>query len=115
MTKMTVNQKVAALPNSIKKQLIQLAYDGESITSMADRFKLDYGVVQTHLWQSGTLPWRGAKVIIARRLRSLRSATKRDERDRLVNEIAEQVDYLYYAARQLGDQLARVKKLLPSP
>jgi hypothetical protein len=106
---MTVNDKVARLSNAIKGQLIESARNGETITSMADRLKLDYGVVQTYLWQEGTLPWQGAKTIITRRLRSLRTARRQDDRNQLVDEVLEQVDYLYYVARRQQQQLDKIK------
>jgi len=74
---------------------------------------MDYGVVQTCLWQSGTPPWQGAKTIIARSLASLRNATKRQSRDELINDIEERVDYLYFAARQLAAQMDKVKRSIP--
>lgn len=112
MARITVNDKVAALPEDVKKQLVQAALDGESITEMAERLKVEYSVVQAYLWQEGTLPWRGAKTIISRRLRSLRSARRQSDRDDLVDDVKERVDYLYYAARQLQAQLDKVKKSL---
>ena len=112
MAKATVNDKVNALSDDVRQELIDGAVAGESITAMSNRLNVEYHVAQRLLWQSGTLPWRGAKTIIGRRLRSLRAATRRPDRDRLVDELAEQVDYLYYAARNLQDQLAKVKNLV---
>lgn len=113
MTKKSVNKQVSELPDHIKGKLRQLARDGKPITHMAQQLGLDYAVVQAYLWQSGTLPWQGAKSIVSRRLQSLRTATKRQDRDTLVNDAKEQVDYLYYAACQLRAQLEKVKKSLP--
>lgn len=110
--KKTINRQATALPDVVKAKLRQLALDGKPITVMAEKSKLEYAVVQAYLWQSGNLPWQGAKNIIARRLRSLRSASKRAARDVLADDIQEQVNYLYYAARQLGAQLDKVKKSL---
>ena len=112
MAKITVNDRVNALSDEVRQELIDGAIAGKSITEMSTRFNVEYHVVQRLLWQSGTLPWRGAKTIISKRLVSLRAATKRDDRDRLVGELAEQVDYLYYAARHLQDQFDKVKKLV---
>ena len=106
----TINDQAAALSNELKTQLIQLARDGKSIGYIAKTHGLDYAVVQTYLWQSGNLPWRGAKTIITRRLKALKNATRRQERDHLIADIEEQVDYLYYAARQLIAQIDKVKK-----
>lgn len=111
---MTINQEVAKLSNSVKQQLKEGAKNGESISSMANKFKLKYEVIQAHLWQSGTLTWQGAKTIITRRLSKVENAITKEGRSKLVNEIQEQIDYLYYAARQLQKQLERVKKSLPS-
>ena len=112
MAKMTVNYRVDALSDEVRQELIDGAMAGKSITDMSRRLRVEYRVVQRLLWQSGTLPWRGAKIIISKRLGSLRAATKRDDRDRLVDELAEQVDYLYYAARHLQDRFDKVKKLV---
>ena len=78
---------------------------------MAGKLGLDYKVIQTYLWQSGTLPWQGAKGIITRGLRSIKSARKQADRDRLVEYIKEQVDYLYYAAKELQTRSDKVKSL----
>jgi hypothetical protein len=112
MAKKTITQQAEALSDEVKEKFSQMARDGNSITDIAEKFKQPYAVVQTCLWQSGTLPWLGAKIIITRRLRSLSTARRQGDRDRLVSEIDEQVDYLYYAARQLAAQMERVKKLL---
>ena len=87
------------------------AKGGASITDMAGRLGLDYKVIQAYLWQSGTLPWQGAKSIITRRLRSVKSARKQADRDRLVEDTKEQVDYLYYAAKELQTRWVKVKSL----
>ena len=87
------------------------AKGGASITDMAGRLGLDYKVIQTYLWQSGTLPWQGAKSIITRRLRSVKSARKQADRDRLVEDTKEQVDYSYYAAKELQTRWVKVKSL----
>ena len=78
---------------------------------MAGKLGLDYKVIQTYLWQSGTLPWQGVKSIITRRLRSVKSSRKQADRDRLVEDIKEQVDYLYYAAKELQTRWDKVKSL----
>lgn len=109
-----MKQRVEAISNKKREQLIQAARDGESITSMSNRLEADYAVVQALLWRSGTLPWQGAKAIITRRLRSLRSATRRSDRDRLVDDVIEQVDYLYFAARELQTRWDKVKSLEPA-
>lgn len=113
MTKKTVNQKMDDLSKDSKEKLNQLARDGKSITYIVGRTKLDYAVVQTCLWQNGNLPWQGSKTIITRRLNSLRHATKRQNRDELIEAIKEQIDYLYYAARQLAAEMDKVRRSLP--
>ena len=49
MARMTINEKVAALSDDLRNQLVQAALDGESITDMSRRLKLEYPVVQTCL------------------------------------------------------------------
>ena len=83
----------------------------ESITDMAGKLGLDYKVILTYLWQSGALPWQGAKSIITRRLRSVKSSRKQADRHRLVEDIKEQVDYLYYAAKELQTRWDKVESL----
>ena len=112
MARVTVADKVAALPEDLRQRISQMAREGASIVEIAKRHKLDYAVVQTLLWQQGTLPWQGSKAIITRRLRSLRAATRRERRAQLVDEVRQQVDYLYYAARQLQAQLDRAKRAI---
>ena len=112
MAKTTINDKVNGLSDELRQELIDGAMAGESITAMSKRLNVEYSVAQRLLWQSGTLPWQGAKTIIGRRLRSLRAAGRRPDRDRLVDELAEQVDYIHYAARNLQNQLAKVKTLV---
>lgn len=109
MAKVTVNEKVKAIPEPKKEQIRELIRSGKSIVVICDKLKLDYPVVQAFLWEEGTLPWQGAKRIISLRLRQLRGATKREDRERLTDEIHEQVDYLYYAAKHLSSQLEKVR------
>ena len=115
MVKVTVNEKVKAIPETKKEQIRELIRTGKSIVDICDKLKLDYPVVQTFLWEEGTLPWQGAKKIITLRLRRLRGATKQEDRELLAEEIREQVDYLYYAAKHLSSQLEKVKRSLKLP
>lgn len=112
MAKESINAKVKTLSADVRQKLIDGAVAGKSITEMSKLLNVEYSVAQRLLWQSGTLPWQGAKTIIGRRLRSLRAATKRRDRDRLAKEVTEQVDYLYTAARRQQDQLDKVKNLV---
>lgn len=109
MAKLTLRNRVDNLEKSKQDELIDAASNGETITSMSKRLGVDYDVVQTLLWDAGTLPWQGAKRIISLRLRSLRTATRGPDRERLVEELGEQVNYLYYAAKNLKKQLDNVK------
>jgi len=106
----TTASKGSALSKAQKTRIVEMARSGKSIVEISKKSGLDYPVVQTCLWQAGTLPWQGAKTVISRRLRSLRSATRRERRDALVEEVAQQVNYLYYAARQLQSRLEKVKR-----
>ena len=112
MASSSVRQKIDNLSARQKEQISQLARNGRKIGEIAKRHKLEYGLVQTVLWQQGTLPWQGAKKIITSRLRSLRRATRQEHRVELANDIQEQVDYLYYAARQLQATREKAKKTL---
>ena len=112
MAKMTVNEKIKAIPESKKERIRELIGSGKSIMDISERLKLEYPVVQTFLWQEGTLPWQGAKKIITLRLQRVKNATKQEAREQLAEDIKEQVDYLYYAAKQLSSQLQKVKRAL---
>jgi len=112
MAKLTINEKARAIPEPKKRQISDFISTGKSIVDICKKLNLDYSVVQTFLWQEGTLPWQGAKTIITRRLQKSINATKREDRERLADEISVQVDYLYYAAKQLSSQLEKVKKSL---
>ena len=116
MAKLNVRGRAANLSESTRDELIKAAESGETITSMSKRLRVDYDVVQTLLWDAGTLPWQGSKRIISLRLRSLKSARRQPDRERLVEELREQVDYLYYAAKNLKRQLDSVKSSIePRP
>jgi|SRR4030042_393846 len=112
MVKKTVNERAREIPESKKRQISGLIGRGESIVEICQRLNLDYSVVQAFLWQEGTLPWQGAKTIITRRLKKSVTARRQENRERLADEIREQVDYLYYAAKQLSSQLGKVKRSL---
>ncbi len=112
MARVTVRDKVAALPESKKQRISQMAREGAAIGKIAGKYKLDYVVVQTLLWEQGTLPWRGSKSIITRRLRSLKTATRQEKRAKLIKDVEEQVDYLYYAAKESQARLDKVKKTI---
>ncbi len=112
MRRRTVRDRVAALPVRRRQAISQMARGGRSIVEIANRYKLDYGVVQTLLWERETLPWQGSKAIITRRLRSLKTATRQERRAELIADVKEQVDYLYYAATHLRARLDKVKKTI---
>ena len=112
MKKLTVNQKVDMLSSDVKEQIKNRIGQGDSITSVCEELKLEYAVVQQFCWREGSLPWRGAKKYIAHRLRKFRQATKQATREQLAREIKEQVDYIYYAAKELAAQKERAKRSL---
>lgn len=114
MSKSPINEKVNLLSAEKRQKLIDGAVAGESITEMSKRLGVEFSVAQRLLWQSGTLPWQGSKTIITRRLRSLRTACRRSDRNKLAKDVEEQVAYLYYAAKRQQDHLPKVKNLLAS-
>ena len=115
MAKLTLRGRVSNLSKEKQDELVNAASNGETITSMSQRLNVDYEIVQTLLWDAGTLPWQGAKSIISRRLKSLKTAARSADRVKLADELREQVDYLYYAAKKLKKQLDNVKASLNSP
>ena len=71
----------------------------ESITDMAGKLGLDYKVIQTYLWQSGTLPWQGVKSIITRRVRSVKTPRKQVDRHRLAMDEGKRRQHRMVVAR----------------
>ncbi len=112
MPRRTVRDRVAALPARRRQAISQMARRGRSIVEIASRYKLDYGVVQALLWEQETLPWQGSKAIITRRLNSLKTATRQERRAELIKDVEEQVDYLYYAAKESQARLDKIKKTI---
>ena len=112
MAQRSVQSRIASLSTQQRKRISKMAVSGSSIGEIAKRYQLDYGVVQSVLWEEGTLPWQGAKSLITRRLRSLGGAGKTKDRAALIKDIQEQVDYIYYAARRLQAQRDSVKKIV---
>ena len=110
MAKRSVQSRVARLPKTKKSRISKMAMSGRSIVEIAERHKLDYGVVQAVLWEQGTLSLQGSKSLISRRLRSLRAATRQEDRATLVRDVQAQVDYIYYAAKRLQAQREKVRK-----
>ena len=112
MTKLTVNQKVDMLSRDTKEQIRSKIGRGESIGSICEDLSQEYAVVQGFCWREGILPWRGAKSYITRRLKRFTQASKQATREQLAREIGEQVDYIYYAAKELAAQKDKAKRLL---
>lgn len=112
MVRLTIAQKVDAIPDRTKEKIDHLISTGSSITDIAEELGLDYKVVQEYLWQVGTLPWRGAKRYIAIRLRKLPRTGRQPDRQKLCDEITGQVQYLYFAARKASSELNDVKRSL---
>ncbi len=110
MAKRSVQSRVARLSKARKNQISRMAMSGRSIVEIAEKYNLDYGVVQTVLWEQGTLSLQGSKSLISRRLRSLRAATRQQDRAALVRDVQVQVDYIYYAAKRLQAQREKVRK-----
>ena len=110
MAKRSVQSRVANLPKAQKNRISRMALSGRSIVEIAEKHKLDFGVVQSVLWEQGTLTLQGSKSLISRRLRSLRAAGRQEDRATLVRDVQAQVDYIYYAAKQLQAQREKVRK-----
>lgn len=112
MKKPTVNQKVDMLPSTIQDQIRDAIGKGESIRSISDETGEEYAVIQSFCWREGILSLTGAKNYATRRLNRLVAARRQDDREQLVEEIKEKVNYIYYAARELTRQKEKAKKSL---
>ena len=99
-----------------KKRIEKMAREGRSfgdivyaLTKSYDR----YAEVQQHCWSSGCLNWQGAKKMISLRLKRLpQKRMSKDERKRLIQEIQEYVDYLYYCGRDLQKKVRAARRAL---
>ena len=112
LAKKTVNQKVDELGDHTKEQIRDKIGRGESIRSICEDLHQEYAVVARFCWREGILPWRGAKRYITLRLNRLKQLRRQTDREQLAEEIREQVDYIYYAARQLTLQKEKAKRSL---
>jgi len=112
LARTTLNQKVDVLPNGTKEQIRGKIGRGESISGISEGLGQEYVVVQSFCWREGILPWTGAKNYVTRRLNRLRQTRRQSDREQLVNEIKEKVDYIYYAAKELTRQKEKAKKSL---
>lgn len=112
MAKKTVDQRVDELAHDTKERIREKIGRGQSISRICEDLDHDYGIVARFCWREGILPWGGAKRYITLRLNKLKQATRQTEREKLAEEIREQVDYIYYAARQLTLQKERAKRSL---
>jgi len=112
LAKKTINQKVDQLASNTRKRIRDRIARGESISSICEALSQDYAVVARFCWREGILPWQGAKRYITLRVNRLKQARRQTDREQLAREIQEQVDYIYYAARELTLQKERAKKSL---
>ena len=112
MANKSIRQKMTELtPNTIEK-IEGMIGRGESVTKICEDLGLEYSVIATYCFENGILSWLGAKRYITNRLNKLKHARRQDDRESLVQEIKEQIDYIYYTARDLAQQKEKVKKSL---
>ncbi len=86
----------------------QMAKQGKSITKISEELDVDWLLVHEYIrGKQGTAwsSWQGAKTYITYRLRKLAASDRSDERESLREEVADAVNYLYYAGRKLGKKL----------
>jgi len=112
LAKKTINQKVDQLSSSTRKRIRARIARGESISSICGALGQEYAVVARFCWREGILPWQGAKRYITLRVNRLKQARRQTDREQLAREIQEQVDYIYYAAKELTLQKEKAKKSL---
>ena len=85
----------------------QMGDAGRTIAQISKELGVDYWLVWNHVRS-----WQGTKWVITNRLKQLAKEQDHADRERMVNEIAECVDYLYYQGKQLGSQVERARKVL---
>lgn len=89
-------------------QIRQMAHEGKTIAQIGKDLGVDYWEVWNHAERS----WQGTKWVITNRLRLLEKESDQATRERLAEEVAGCVEYIYQRGRQMGRQIDSARKTL---
>src|SRR5438067_438666 len=94
-------------------QIVSMINKGEKFYVIAKKIAggCTWQDIQAFCWQTGEMSWQGSKKMISSRLKKLPTATTKQEREQLGQEIAQRVDYLYYCAKDMKDRLDQYERL----
>ena len=94
------------------KIIERLAREGKSIHEIGERTDsaYTYDTIQAFMWEHDCITLQGAKKAISIRTRKLIRTTKREEREALVAEIDDFVQYIYYAGKYTQRKLDNARK-----
>ncbi len=95
-----------------KDKAEQIAKGGKSIASISKELGVSYMEVHAHVTSVHALSWIGAKRSITNRLNLLKKERNRAQREILVNEATELVNYIYYSGKELGGKIDRARGAL---
>ena len=90
----------------------EMARRGRMISTIARELRVDYGDVWTFLSSVDAYSWLGAKRIVTNRLNAMVKSSRSSTRQELADQAYDMVEYLYYAAKTLGDQVHKIKEVL---
>lgn len=97
-----------------RSRILHLVQEGKQISKIAEEDfpNLDYWEIYWVAWEGGERSARGAKRMITRRLNLLVGAGRREDRERLIDEIGDLVSNLYRNHRKSAEKIDKIRKAL---
>ena len=95
-----------------KASAVQMALGGKTIAQISKELGAEWGEVSAHVRSEGALSWQGAKMSITNRLTKLKNERNKAQREKLVAEATELVNYIYYSGKELRDKIGRAHSAL---
>ena len=86
----------------------RMAREGKSITKISENLGVEYWEVWEYVRGTQRTKWSGwlgAKRYITKRLDQIAASNDLDDRNRLKGELADAINYLYYAGKKLGKKI----------
>ena len=97
-----------------QKRIARLVQEGKPLSKIAEEDfpDLDYWAIYWSAWHGGERSARGAKKMITSRLNLLIEAGRKEDRQSLIDEIADLVSYLYRNHKMNSEKLDKIRKAL---
>jgi hypothetical protein len=105
------------LTGAMRTQIVQLAREGKSYPEIVVLVgpPADYVTVKTYCQSVGAFSWTHARHYITARLNRLRTAGRRDDRERLISEVKDMVDYLGARLKDMERRIERARSATTLP